>query len=664
LKRISNLVKKQGIKLHDSGRFKSNIATTHPTTAELRGVVMKIKKTALIRSYALSMGMEAATDLITEKINSSVLEEKELYTEEETAKIYGELIKEGGLIGIVAQHLMVQLERKRSEEQTLLLDNIEHQIWYLTDKETYGVVNKAHAKFLGLEKEELEGKDLCDIIGVESADVCTANNSEVFEKKKQSHTEELIKNGSGEMRLLSITRTPKIDSDGNVEYVICAAEDITERKKAEEKIKEADIIINKSPVVAFTWINEEGWPVEFISENVKKLLGYSSEDFLSRKISYADCIYPEDLERVEQEVADFSEEEGRDEFVHKPYRILTKDNNVKIVKDWTFIVRDFEGKITHYKGIIEDITERKRIEAALLESEKKFRLIAENSIDCIWILDTWLKFTYLSPSSESILGYKPEQLVGTRLSSHFKKKEFLTVGAMAARAIKKYKNFTNLTFETKMLNSNKEEVDIEITSNVLLNSHGKLIGLQGTTRDITKRKQAEEELQESEEKFRKLTEHLPVAIAVIDKNEKTEYANKKYFETIGNIYETPNLADWFLRVYPDEEYRKYAIEKWYADIEKSIKEGKEVEPFEYNITCKDGKVKVMEISGTWIGDKFVTIFNDVTERVYAEAELQKLNEKLEQRVNERTAMSEQPNLRKITKNLSAWSKLLLDGRYE
>jgi len=236
-----------------------------------------------------------------------------------------------------------------------------------------------------------------------------------------------------------------------------------------------------------------------------------------------------------------------------------------------------------------------------------------------------------------MMGFKPEEWVGTRLSSHFKKKEFLRVGALAARFMKNYKTLPNLTFETKMLNSNNEEVNIEITSKVLLNSHGKLIGLQGTTRDITERKQAEKELRESEEKFRKLTEHLPVAIAVIDKNEKTEYANRKYFETIGNIYETPNLADWFLRVYPDEEYRKYVIEKWYADIEKSIKEGNEVEPFEYNITCKDGKVRVMEFSGTWIGDKFVTIFNDVTERVHAEAELQKLNEKLEQRVNERTA---------------------------
>jgi PAS domain S-box-containing protein len=194
-----------------------------------------------------------------------------------------------------------------------------------------------------------------------------------------------------------------------------------------------------------------------------------------------------------------------------------------------------------------------------------------------------------------------------------------------------------------MLYSKKDEVDIEITSRLLFNNQGKLLGLQGLTRDITERKQAEGELKESEDKSTKLTEQLPVAISVLDNNENTVYANRKYLETIGYFYKNQNLSNWFLRAYPDEEYRKWVIEKWYADIEKSTKEGKDVEPFEYNVTCKDGKVRIMEISGTWIGDNFVTIFNDVTGRVQAEAELQQLNEELEQRVIERTAELEKRN---------------------
>ena len=329
---------------------------------------MKIKKSDLITFYIKSIGLGAAKELIAKKINAAALEDKKSYTEKEIVKICAKLLKEGGLIRVVTQDFLVQMERLKSEEKTLLLDNVENHMWNLTDKNTYGIVNKAHAKFLGLKKEELEGKDLHDIISVKEASVCIANNKEVFKKKKQSRTEEWVKNRKGETRLLSITRTPKLDNKGYVEYVTCAAEDITERK---------------------------------------------------------------------------------------------------------------------------------RVEKALLESEEKFRLLAENSIDCIWTLNKKLRFTYLSPSSKRIMGFKPEQWVGTRLSSHFKIKEFVKVSILAFKNIRSYKGFSHVTFETKMINNKNKEVDLEISSRVLRNSLGKIIGLQGTTREITERKIAEKKLREA-----------------------------------------------------------------------------------------------------------------------------------------------------------------------
>jgi PAS domain S-box-containing protein len=198
---------------------------------------MTIKKSDLMGAYAQSIGVEAAKELITEKINAAALMDKESYTEEEIARICSELVKEGGLISIVSQTYLVQLERKRSEEQTLLLDNIETQIWYLTDLKTCGAVNKARADFLGLEKSNLEGRNIYDVLGREEAEAGITSNREVFEKKKQVHTEEWVKNGKGETCILAITKTPKLNASGEVEYVICAAEDITERKRAEDEIK-------------------------------------------------------------------------------------------------------------------------------------------------------------------------------------------------------------------------------------------------------------------------------------------------------------------------------------------------------------------------------------------------------------------------------------------
>ena len=127
--------------------------------------------------------------------------------------------------------------RRKSGEQALLLDNIQTQIWYLTDKETYGAVNKARAEFFGKKNGEMENKKLYEVLSKNESDVCMSGYAEVFEKRKQIYTEEWITNAKGEKRLLSIIKSPKLDENGKVEYVVCSAEDITERKRAEDGIK-------------------------------------------------------------------------------------------------------------------------------------------------------------------------------------------------------------------------------------------------------------------------------------------------------------------------------------------------------------------------------------------------------------------------------------------
>lgn len=146
---------------------------------------------------------------------------------------------------------------------------------------------------------------------------------------------------------------------------------VIERKKVEDALHEVNTILNRSPAVAFTWKNQEGWPVEFVTENVEKLFGHSAMEFTSGAVKYADCIHERDLERVFDEVTSFSSQPGTTEFNHQPYRIVDRDGAIKFVSDWTFIERDAHGNISHYKGIIEDITKRKLAEDALrLEKHK------------------------------------------------------------------------------------------------------------------------------------------------------------------------------------------------------------------------------------------------------------------------------------------------------
>jgi PAS domain S-box-containing protein len=201
---------------------------------------LQIKKDELIGAYAQSIGIETARELIDKKIADSALENREIYSSEEAARICGELANEEGLIRILAQNFLLQLERKRAEEQELLLDNIEAQVWYLTDVETYGIVNKAMADFWGMQKENLEGKKLRDILSKEEARACITFNKEIFRGKKQIRTEQWLKNGKEEPHAFYVVRTPKLDNNGNIEYVVCTAHDITERKRMEKEKKKLE----------------------------------------------------------------------------------------------------------------------------------------------------------------------------------------------------------------------------------------------------------------------------------------------------------------------------------------------------------------------------------------------------------------------------------------
>ncbi|KAF5422413.1 MAG: Signal transduction histidine kinase/PAS domain-containing protein/PAS domain-containing protein [Candidatus Methanocomedens sp.] len=298
-------------------------------------------------------------------------------------------------------------------------------------------------------------------------------------------------------------------------------------------------------------------------------------------------------------------------------------------------VLNAHGVCTHLVGSIHDITEHEQVDEALRESEEKFRILAENSIDCIWILDTRLKFTYLSPSVERMMGFKPEQWVGTKLSSHFKKKNFLKVGALIAKNIKNYETLTHVTFETKMLNSINDEVNVEISSKVLLNSQGKLIGFYGNTRDITDRKQAEKARHESEERFRTIVETAPSLLIITDTKGNNLYISPNCEEITGYTQEEL-LGELLLWVHEDDTLRAKEL------FERTFGEGLGYKNFEYKIVKKNGEVRYVSSSwdplkvedGKFNGIVFQTI--DITERKQAEAELQKLNEELEVRVMERT----------------------------
>jgi PAS domain S-box-containing protein len=146
----------------------------------------------------------------------------------------------GQFIDMTARwELQHRLERQTKEQQ-LLLDNIDTQIWFLSNEDTYGKVNRAHADFFGKAPNEMEYKKLTELFPPDVAEICRQSNQIVFQTKRPYYCEEWLTNVQGERRLIAIKKTPWLDADGNVRFVICAGNDITEQRKAEENLKRAN----------------------------------------------------------------------------------------------------------------------------------------------------------------------------------------------------------------------------------------------------------------------------------------------------------------------------------------------------------------------------------------------------------------------------------------
>lgn len=156
--------------------------------------------------------------------------------------------------------------------------------------------------------------------------------------------------------------------DGKPLLMYGTHQDITTQKTAEKRSSEAYQIINRSHSVAFLWQNKDNWPIEFVSENVDILTGYSAVEFMEGKVSYTDIIYRDDIDRVRDEVIQNSGMKEIQTIMHAPYRITAKNGQIKWIEDKTFIRRISNNSITHYEGIVTDITKQRQLEEKLLQA--------------------------------------------------------------------------------------------------------------------------------------------------------------------------------------------------------------------------------------------------------------------------------------------------------
>ncbi len=135
---------------------------------------------------------------------------------------------------------------------------------------------------------------------------------------------------------------------------------------------------------------------------------------------------------------------------------------------------------------------------------------------------------------------------------------------------------------------------------------------------------------EGEARFRHLFDVAPVAMAFMTKDGVIADRNARFLQTFGYSREdVPTIAEWWLRAYPDPDYRRRVIEIWAAAVRRAEAAGEDVEPTEYQVTCKNGEVRAMMISGTAFDDSQLATFVDVSEIRRAMTELEDAKERAE-----------------------------------
>ena len=312
-----------------------------------------------------------------ETVRCEVLTPKENWYYVVSTPIYhsdGSISKLAMIMDISDRKQAEQSLKQKIEEQELLLDNIQTQIWYLANSKTYGAVNKAHAEFLNLEKKDIEYKPFHDILNKKEAEAIIANNTKVFDQKIKVCTEEWVINGKGEKRLLSTTKTPKLDENRNVEYVVCSGVDITDYRNSEESLRQS----KKRLDLAMEATSDALWDLDLVTNKAffnpcfYTMLGYKPYEMPQSFDTWKSLIHPEDRESAIDKINKYAKKNSGSFEIE--YRLKTNQGGWRwIMARGKIVDRNENGTPARIVGTHVDITERKLNEEALRISEARLR---------------------------------------------------------------------------------------------------------------------------------------------------------------------------------------------------------------------------------------------------------------------------------------------------
>ncbi len=474
-------------------------------------------------------------------------------------------------------------------------------------------VNEAFEKLFGYTREEAIGKTSLEL-GIAKPEERTATYTELERRGSHRDAEKHVFTKSGEERILVINVIAL--ELGGQSYALTTMQDITERKRAEEALRRSEkqyreLFENMIEGYAYCkMVFENGKPQDFIYLSVNHAF-----ETLTGLTNVVGKSVTEVIPGIREADRELLEIYGRVALTGKPERF---EMFVEALKMW-FSISVYSPEKEFFVAVFDVITERKKAE----EAQGRLAAIVESAEDAIigkdlnGIIQTW------NVGAENIFGYKAEEVIGKTISLLVPPGHTDEVPEILAR-IKQGEHIEN--FETVRMRKDGTVIPVSLMFSAIKDASGKVIGASKIAHDITERKQAEEALRLSEEKFSLAFANNPAAIAMtrledglfLDVND-TWLAMNGYSrdEVIG-------LSARRLPIWPTVEAG--------ARFVQALREKGSLRGWEQEFRRKSGEVFVAQLSAqvlTVRGDKVVlSTLVDITERKRAEEALLRLNKAL------------------------------------
>lgn len=374
------------------------------------------------------------------------------------------------------------------------LDELPLQVWFLSDADTYGMVNALHSRFCGRPREEMEFRKLTELFPPEVASSCRESNLAALEARKTMRSEEWVEDADGGKRLLSISKTPRFDSDGGLLHIVCIAEDVTEARASEEALIASEkryqrVMSEISDVVWHYEVDQQGHFIQsYMSPAAERILGLPEGSVNHDFEVYFSHLHPEDFLMIEELFNNTLLEAMKDVTVE--FRVVRPDGRVRWLISRGSASRMPNGHVAAF-GTCSDITERKLAEEEVRTREKQLRDVFESQCELICRFRPDGTLTFVNDPYCRYFGRTREELLGV---------SFLTLIPEEDGAVVR-ENLLLLTPENpinscehRVLHPSGEVRWQHWTDRALLEDDGSFVEIQSVGRDITDLKLAQERL--------------------------------------------------------------------------------------------------------------------------------------------------------------------------